>query len=236
VAKSCKHGAHGDSSACALCIEEGAREFMHRAYRSIDDRIHSSIKNFYEDIKSQVSDLIQICEHSNKQVNELLQKNEFLTRRAAAWKKLAKEMRADEIRTVVDKAGWREKVVYSRIADEINDLRSKQRPCPCELTQPCHEACTCANPFMSAGCRRCCKYGSAEQQKARAERLADAIDNYGVSEFEEADLRYKIAKAYLEACKTYGAGEPIMTMAQLGVDSAKAELDRLSKKRWGVKE
>lgn len=44
--------------------------------------------------------------------------------------------------------------------------------CPCAHTTPCHDRCTCVNPISSSGCRRCCSYGSDEQQRAAAERLA----------------------------------------------------------------
>lgn len=52
-------------------------------------------------------------------------------------------------------------------------LREAEQACPCRHTTPCHPRCTCANPASSAGCRRCCKYGSPEQQRAMAEHLVD---------------------------------------------------------------
>jgi hypothetical protein len=58
------------------------------------------------------------------------------------------------------------------------DLRQKRMPCPCLHTEPCHPRCTCRSPASSAGCRRCSTYGSPEQQKAKAEWLARAIDGY----------------------------------------------------------
>jgi len=54
-----------------------------------------------------------------------------------------------------------------------------ERGCPCKHVTPCQEMCSCANGLYSAGCLRCCKYGSKEQQKAVAERLATVLDNYG---------------------------------------------------------
>jgi hypothetical protein len=48
--------------------------------------------------------------------------------------------------------------------------------CPCKHTTPCHEGCSCVAPLSSSGCRRCCMYGSAEQQQTRAVFLAEAID------------------------------------------------------------
>ena len=47
------------------------------------------------------------------------------------------------------------------------------RACPCLHTTPCSPACTCRNPVSSYGCRWCCTYGSAEQQREKAELLAN---------------------------------------------------------------
>jgi hypothetical protein len=44
--------------------------------------------------------------------------------------------------------------------------------CPCLHTTPCHPRCTCVQPYSSHGCARCCRYGSAEQRRERAEALA----------------------------------------------------------------
>ena len=51
------------------------------------------------------------------------------------------------------------------------------RGCPCLHTTPCSPQCTCANRFSSYGCMRCCSYGSPEQQKQRAEVLAQLGDS-----------------------------------------------------------
>jgi len=48
--------------------------------------------------------------------------------------------------------------------------------CPCLYTKPCSSQCTCANPFMSAGCVRCCTYGSDKQRRKHAKWLAKVID------------------------------------------------------------
>lgn len=53
---------------------------------------------------------------------------------------------------------------------------SDHQACPCLHTTPCHPGCTCVKPFMSRGCRRCCSYGSPEQQRKHAEWLAAVID------------------------------------------------------------
>ena len=64
--------------------------------------------------------------------------------------------------------------MIEKLTAENASLRGEmeRRACPCLHTTPCHPDCTCANPLMSRGCERCCTYGSPEQQKAAAERLA----------------------------------------------------------------
>lgn len=52
------------------------------------------------------------------------------------------------------------------------------RACPCLHTTPCKPGCTCVQPVSSAGCLRCCTYGSSEQQRKMAEHLAKVIDEY----------------------------------------------------------
>ena len=44
--------------------------------------------------------------------------------------------------------------------------------CPCKLTKPCIEQCTCYRQYMSGGCMRCATYGSQEQKQNAAERIA----------------------------------------------------------------
>lgn len=48
--------------------------------------------------------------------------------------------------------------------------------CPCLYTTPCQKDCTCIRPFMSHGCFRCASYGSQEQRRMKAEKLARLID------------------------------------------------------------
>lgn len=50
--------------------------------------------------------------------------------------------------------------------------RDEPTGCPCTLIEPCSSTCSCANPIMSGGCARCCKYGSLEQRKEMAKCLA----------------------------------------------------------------
>ena len=50
--------------------------------------------------------------------------------------------------------------------------------CPCKHIMPCHPRCSCMMPLSSSGCWRCCSYGSKEQQRLMAEKLASRIDNH----------------------------------------------------------
>lgn len=52
----------------------------------------------------------------------------------------------------------------------------ERQACPCLHTTPCDPRCSCVDSLSSSGCLRCCCYGSPEQQKAAAERLAALID------------------------------------------------------------
>ncbi len=84
--------------------------------------------------------------------------------------------------------------------------------CPCTLIEPCAEGCSCVTMFSSVGCERCAWYGSADQRRASAIRIAAAITeagpevtgegNAGVSAYLSADGRplcaYLLADA--EAC------------------------------------
>ena len=69
-----------------------------------------------------------------------------------------------------------------RQEDALNAARKEDEmredsACPCLHTTPCCERCTCRMPASSSGCRRCCSYGSPEQQRTRAEVLARVIDD-----------------------------------------------------------
>ena len=63
-----------------------------------------------------------------------------------------------------------------------------ERSCPCTHVTPCHDRCSCVMPISSSGCRRCCKYGSTEQQRTAASRIAGAISVY------EAALAWEVDK------------------------------------------
>ena len=59
------------------------------------------------------------------------------------------------------------------------NCKQEAKACPCLHTTPCDPQCTCAHPHMSAGCLRCCSYGSPEQQLASAKFIAAALALYG---------------------------------------------------------
>lgn len=61
------------------------------------------------------------------------------------------------------------------LIDEIERLRSGAPGCPCHYIDPCDPQCSCANDAMSGGCGRCARYGSPEQRKAAAERIAHLL-------------------------------------------------------------
>lgn len=76
---------------------------------------------------------------------------------------------------------WYELITHSLHAV---DMRSG---CPCLYTTPCSPQCTCAHPMMSAGCSRCAKYGSLEQRRATARRLATILDAAHIQKFTNAN-------------------------------------------------
>jgi len=84
---------------------------------------------------------------------------------------------------LVDLSGetLRKEPSYVVIGDRIEVLEGREAApeidegCPCTLIEPCSVNCTCANPIMSGGCLRCCRYGSLEQRTAQAQRLTGEI-------------------------------------------------------------
>lgn len=54
--------------------------------------------------------------------------------------------------------------------------RSETCPCAFPEIEPCMEDCSCADQFMSAGCARCCSYGSREQRLSNARRLVRILE------------------------------------------------------------
>ncbi len=86
-------------------------------------------------------------------------------------------------------------------------MSNEHRSCPCLHTTPCHPKCTCVMGHSSRGCRRCCSYGSKEQQTVRAAYLAKVMD-------ENAGLKRDLA---LLALAKVGECEPLK--AALGLDA-----------------
>ncbi len=65
---------------------------------------------------------------------------------------------------------------FPAMVEELERLRRTDGSgCPCKHTTPCNPRCTCVMPGSSSGCARCCSYGSKEQQRAMAERLAALV-------------------------------------------------------------
>jgi len=99
----------------------------------------------------------------------------------------------------------------------------ERRACPCLHTTPCHPDCTCANPLMSRGCERCCTYGSPEQQKAAAERLAALTADLARVTGERDDLKeWKVLHTELSGdllarvtAERDAAASSLMAIAQL---------------------
>ena len=61
-------------------------------------------------------------------------------------------------------------------ANHITNVEKRDlKNCACAWVKPCEPCCTCANPVMSGGCSRCCRYGSDEQRKAVAELIESKI-------------------------------------------------------------
>ena len=69
--------------------------------------------------------------------------------------------------------------IAQREANIAHDERDRawaeaRSSCPCqyvELIEPCGPHCSCANPVMSGGCSRCCRYGSKKQRMVMAQAI-----------------------------------------------------------------
>lgn len=89
--------------------------------------------------------------------------------------------------------GWQD-VYY---LDETTPAQSGDRTCPClYLDEPCHDTCTCKNGFSSFGCMYCCTYGSIEQRKNNAKRIAEKLKSTPSQSGEE--LKVHLDKLFLE--------------------------------------
>jgi hypothetical protein len=78
----------------------------------------------------------------------------------------------------------------------------RNKTCPCEFTDACSKNCSCANPFLSGGCSRCCKYGSEEQRKAAALSIAERE-----RKFETISEKLKIIDRYMESILLVGGNQ-----------------------------
>jgi hypothetical protein len=79
---------------------------------------------------------------------------------------------ADEIVQSGNAIFGRHKQITDIVARRIAPLLADKGGCPCLWTTPCSPACSCACEFQSGGCTRCCSYGSDEQRRKTAARLA----------------------------------------------------------------
>lgn len=52
-------------------------------------------------------------------------------------------------------------------------MQNQNKTCPCKFGYPCSDRCTCANPYSSHGCSRCCSYGSEQQKKDCSKAIAE---------------------------------------------------------------
>lgn len=66
--------------------------------------------------------------------------------------------------------------IRERQADLLDRSAAGDGACSCLYTTPCDPRCTCVYAHSSRGCARCCSYGSKEQRRANAARLAALID------------------------------------------------------------
>lgn len=60
------------------------------------------------------------------------------------------------------------------LAEEVIPPTSERCPCEFPEIEACSSNCSCAHPVMSAGCARCCTYGSRDQRLAAARHLVPA--------------------------------------------------------------
>jgi hypothetical protein len=94
----------------------------------------------------------------------------------ARWPKRLAPGTAPRARATTHKA-MKPETDLSNTTGAVAQQRLVRSGCPCCYTTPCSKSCTCANPFLSGGCRRCARYGGPEQQRQAAEHLARIIDS-----------------------------------------------------------
>lgn len=110
---------------------------------------------------------------------------------ALAQAKEANERAADKLLSMFEATqakGWQEFIeTRDALILAAKAHKSEHKACPCLHTTPCHPRCTCVMPHSSRGCRRCCSYGSPEQQKAMAEHLVAQAHGRAQEQDEEND-------------------------------------------------
>ena len=90
------------------------------------------------------------------------------------------------------------KAEIEKLGRILKERRKEWSGCPCVHGAPCDPMCTCVHGGSSHGCRRCCSYGSVDQQKEMASYLIG-------QEAEIADRSHKlleVAEKWKEAAAT----------------------------------
>ncbi len=93
------------------------------------------------------------------------------------------------------------------------DNNEENKSCPCPLLDiPCQSRCSCVNKFSSNGCWYCCKYGSLEQRKINAIRIANKLKIKSIAESKIAVARKLTLEIYalqgLDPIMNKATGEP----------------------------
>ncbi len=102
--------------------------------------------------------------------------------------------------------------------------------CPCTLATPCNSSCTCAHPGLSGGCERCATYGSREQRRESAERLASV-------QIDRDALRAALAEAERDRDACYRQLDRLVSLAVLDArerDALRAALRDALDEREGL--
>jgi hypothetical protein len=124
-------------------------------------------------------------------------------------------------------------------SDHCNVLKEERDAlllsCPCKHTTPCSDQCSCTHPGSSAGCRRCCAYGSPEQQKAKAESIVATLAKlqdfqaavaYELGAERNPDLALDALRARLKELKELKSPlKAWSTATQEAVERASSDLD-----------
>lgn len=88
------------------------------------------------------------------------------------------EQDLEDLKAEIDKLDAHPSDFEGMVVGSSEEPEDERSGCPCLIVEPCSRNCTCATPVLSGGCRRCARYGSAEQRKAAAEFIALAIGRF----------------------------------------------------------